>query len=64
MTVSFDLNKHYKMVFSDTRFKEFRKKPTISVYDAEQNCEVKIASFNSQETYEWFLGLFGMEVEK
>ncbi len=54
MTYSMMVGK-YKLIFSDTHFKDFRKKPTISVYDADTNSEMKIASFNSQETFEWFI---------
>lgn len=54
MTYSMIVGK-YKLIFSDTHFKDFRKKPTISVYDADTNIETKIASFNSQETFEWFI---------
>ena len=54
MTYSTNIGK-YKLIFSDTHFKDFRKKPTISVYDADTNSETKIASFNSQETFEWFI---------
>ena len=54
MTYSMIVGK-YKLIFSDTHFKDFRKKPTISVYDADTNSETKIASFNSQETFEWFI---------
>lgn len=54
MTYSMMVGK-YKLMFSDTHFKDFRKKPTISVYDADTNSETKIASFNSQETFEWFI---------
>ena len=54
MTYSMVVGK-YKLIFSDTHFKDFRKKPTISVYDADTNSETKIASFNSQETFEWFV---------
>ena len=54
MTYSMIVGK-YKLMFSDTHFKDFRKKPTISVYDADTNSETKIASFNSQETFEWFV---------
>ncbi len=45
----------YKILFSDSNFKPYRKKPTMSVYDTEKNCEIKVASFNSQETFEWFV---------
>ena len=45
------------MLFSDTNFKPYRKKPTISIYDPDKNCETKIASFNSQESFEWFVRL-------
>ena len=54
MTYSMMVGK-YKLIFSDTHFKDFRKKPTISVYDADTNSETKIASFNSKETFEWFI---------
>jgi hypothetical protein len=54
MTYSLQVGK-YKMIFSDSNFKPYRKKPTISIYDAEKNCETKIASFNSQDTFEWFI---------
>ena len=57
MTYSLQMNERYKMMFSDTAFKPYRKKPTISIYDAEKNCETKIASFNSQDTFEWFINL-------
>lgn len=54
MTYSLQIGK-YKMIFSDSNFKLYRKKPTISIYDAELNVEQKIASFNSKETFEWFI---------
>lgn len=54
MTYSLQIGK-YKMIFSDSNFKPYRKKPTISIYDAKENCETKIASFNSQHTFEWFI---------
>ena len=57
MTYSMQMGNRYKMVFSDSAFKPYRKKPTISIYDSEKNCETKIASFNSQDTFEWFVGL-------
>ena len=56
MTYSMIVGK-YKLIFSDTHFKDFRKKPTVSVYDADTNSETKIASFNSQESFEWFIEL-------
>ena len=52
MTYSINMGK-FKIMFSDSTFKPYRKKPTISVL--EENCETKIASFNSQETFEWFI---------
>ena len=55
MTYLLPLADNREMIFSDTHFKDFRKKPTISIYDANVNCETKIASFNSQETFEWFI---------
>lgn len=54
MTYSLQIGK-YKMIFSDSNFKPYRKKPTISIYDAELNIEQKIASFNSKDTFEWFI---------
>ena len=54
MTYSLQIGK-YKLIFSDSNFKPYRKKPTISIYDAELNIEQKIASFNSQDTFEWFI---------
>ena len=60
MTVSYNFGK-YKLLFSDSNFKPYRKKPTISIYDAEKNIETKIASFNNQETFEWFLSLCKIE---
>ena len=54
MTYIMNLGNGYKLMFSDNHFKPMRKKPTISVYDAEHNIEQKIASFNSQEAFEWF----------
>ena len=53
MTYSIDIGR-YKVLFSDSNFAYIRKKPTISVYDKEQNMEVKMASFNNQEAFEWF----------
>ena len=52
----FNSNKQkQKMIFSDSNFKPYRKKPTISIYDMELNVEQKIASFNNQDAFEWFL---------
>ena len=56
MTYSIQLGK-YKLMFSDSNFKPYRKKPTISIYDETENYETKIASFNSKETFEWFIKL-------
>ena len=53
MIASIRLNNNKKLVFSDSNFSFARKKPTISV--VENNCETKIASFNSRETFEWFI---------
>ena len=53
MIASIRLNNNKKLVFSDSSFSFARKKPTISV--VENNCETKIASFNSRETFEWFI---------
>ena len=52
MTYSIQIDKKYKLIFSDSHFKPYRKKPTISIYVVKENCEMKIASFNSQNTFE------------
>ena len=57
MTYSIQISNRYKIMFSDSSYKPYRKKPTISVYDIEQNCETKIASFNNQCAFEWFVKL-------
>ena len=54
MTLSIKLGKGYKLIFSDSLFADMRKKPTISIYDEDINVYQKIASFNSQEAFEWF----------
>ena len=54
MTYSISLGK-YKLIVSDSNFKPYRKKPTISVYDNDLNVEIKVASFNNQEAFEWFV---------
>ena len=46
---------NFRIIFSDNHFKPYRKKPTISIYDTDTNVETKIASFNSQDTFEWFI---------
>jgi len=58
MTYSINI-RGYKLIFSDTMFADYRKKPTISVYDEETNTNIKIASFNSKETFEWFIKFMG-----
>ena len=63
MTYSLQIGK-CKLIFSDTHFKPYRKKPTISIYDAELNIEQKIASFNSKETFEWFIREYVMPYVK
>ena len=62
MTYSMQIGR-CKLIFSDTHFKDFRKKPTISVYDADNNSETKIASFNSQEVFEWFINQVAEQTE-
>ena len=65
MTYSMDMGR-YIMFFSDTHFSHARKKPTISIYDKDENVETKIASFNSQETFEWYVRMLkeqGMVIE-
>lgn len=56
MTYSLDLG-NYLLIVSDTHFSYARKKPTISVYSKDLNTETKIASFNSKETFEWFINI-------
>ncbi len=51
MTVSLNTGE-YKILFSDSVFKS---KPTISVYNDKMNVEQKVASFTSQEAFEWFV---------
>lgn len=53
----------YKLMFSDSAFKPYRKKPTISVYNEETNCEIKVASFNNQEAFEWLVKILRGEEE-
>ena len=55
MTLSIKLGKGYKLIFSDSLFADMRKKPTISIYDEDINTYQKIASFNSQKSFEWFI---------
>lgn len=57
MTYSLQIDDKHKLIFSDTNFKPYRKKPTVSFYDADLNCETKIATFNSKNTFEWFVAL-------
>ena len=33
----------------------YRKKPCLGVYIENENCLYKVASFNSEETADWFL---------
>ena len=54
MTLSIKLGKGYNLIFSDSLFADMLKKPTISIYDEDINTYQKIASFNSQEAFEWF----------
>ena len=63
MTVSVKIDDKHKVIMSDTTFQPMCKKPTMSVYDSEKNVETKVASFNSQETFEWFIGLLGVKEE-
>ena len=64
MTYAVQINSRYKLKFSDSAFKPYRKKPTISIYDAKENCEIKIASFNNQDTFEWFVDLINNGEQK
>lgn len=64
MTYSIRINSRYKVLFSDSNFKPYRKKPTISVYDEEENCETKIASFNNQDAFIWFIKLISLITDK
>lgn len=65
MTYSMDMGR-YILFLSDTHFSHARKKPTISIYDKDENTETKFASFNSQETFELFVRMLkeqGMAIE-
>ena len=55
MTYSLWIGDGHKLIMSDQSFKPMRKKPTLSVYDEDTNTETKVASFNNQETFEWFV---------
>lgn len=55
MTYSLWIGNGKKLIVSDQSFKPMRKKPTLSVYDETTNTEIKVASFNNQETFEWFV---------
>lgn len=33
----------------------YRKKPCLYVYVEDENCHYKVASFNSEETADWFI---------
>lgn len=55
MTFSLGIGNGRKLIVSDQSFKPMRKKPTLSVYDENTNTEIKVASFNNQETFEWFV---------
>ena len=57
MTLSLKIDNTHTMYFSDCHFTPFRKKPTISIYDETENTETKIASFNNEEAFKWFVGL-------
>ena len=57
MTYSIQIDRRYRIIFSDSHFKYCRKKPTVSIYDADENCETKVASFNSQDTFKAFIDL-------
>ena len=56
-TLSLKIDDTHTMYFSDCHFKPYRKKPTISIYDEAENTETKIASFNNEESFKWFVGL-------
>lgn len=45
------------IIVSDTHYKAWRTKPTLSVYDAETNCETKLASFNNEDAFKQFAEL-------
>lgn len=55
MTYSLWIGDGKKLIVSDQNFKPMRKKPTLSVYDENTNTEIKVASFNNQEVFEWFV---------
>jgi hypothetical protein len=55
MTVSMNLGT-FKLIFSDASFSDYRKKPTVSIYDKDANTETLVASFRSKEAFDWFIG--------
>ena len=55
MTYRLELSNDDAIIFSDSSFKPYRKKPTMSIYMSDINCEQKVASFNSQESFEFFV---------
>ena len=57
MTYSIQINSNTKLEISDTLFKPYRKRPTLSI--GRGNCSTKIASFNNWESAIEFLKCFG-----
>ena len=61
MTYAIDISDRYRIYFSDTHFNYARKKPTISVYDKNRNMEMKVASFNNDESFVYLLRVLGVD---
>lgn len=55
MTVSMTYGT-FEMIFSDSSYSDYRKKPTVSIYDKDTNTETLVACFRSKEAFEWFIG--------
>lgn len=64
MTYGMDLGNDKKLIVSDVSFKQYRKKPTISILDEKKATETLIASFTNQETFEYFVKIVTGEAEK
>lgn len=50
----------YKDIQVGIEHMPYRKKPCLYLYKKDNNCHYKVASFNSEETADWFI----KEIEK
>ena len=50
----------YKNIQVGIEHMPYRKKPCLYLYKKDDNCYYKVASFNSEETADWFI----KEIEK